>query len=91
MPFNDEITSFFGRYVDAFALEDADMLSELWDEVGLFPTPTGNFAMPRSAFRDHCATLFGFYRAQGVVRSEGALLSTEERSPALPRRAWPIA
>jgi len=81
MPFHDEITDFFGRYVDAFAREDADILSELWDEVGLFPTPSGNFAMPRSAFRDHCATLFSFYRAQGVVRPEGALLSADELFP----------
>jgi hypothetical protein len=67
MPFNDEITAFFGRYVDAFGREDADMLSELWDEVGLFPTPTGNFAMPRSAFRDHCATLSSPHRVVRVV------------------------
>lgn len=81
MLFHDAITEFFGRYVDAFAHEDADILSALWDEVGLFPTPTGNFAMPRSAFRDHCARLFGFYRAQGVVRPEGALLSADELFP----------
>jgi hypothetical protein len=81
MPLHDELTDFFGRYVDAFAREDADTLSELWDEVGLFPTPTGNFAMPRSAFRDHCAALFSFYRAQGVVRPAGALLTADELFP----------
>jgi len=51
MPFDVDISEFFGRYVDAFACEDAATLSELWDEVGLFPTPTSNFAMPRTAFR----------------------------------------
>ena len=48
MPFHDEITDFFGRYVDAFAREDADTLSELWDEVGLFPTPTGGRYIERT-------------------------------------------
>jgi len=43
------------------------------------------------AFRDHCATLFGFYRAQGVVRPEGTLMSADELSRALLRPAWPIA
>ena len=51
MLFHGEIADFFDRYVDAFAREDADKLSEMWDEIGLFPSPTGNFAMPRSAFR----------------------------------------
>ncbi|WP_426291554.1 hypothetical protein [Sphingomonas sp. TWP1-3-1] len=81
MAFHNEITDFFGRYVDAFSRQNAEALSELWDEVALFPTPTGNFAMPRSAFRDHCATLFSFYRAQGVVRPEGTLLSAYELFP----------
>ena len=62
MPFHDEMAGSFGRYVAAFAREDADALSESWNEVGLFPAPAANFAMPRSAFRDHCATLFAFYR-----------------------------
>lgn len=79
--FRDEITEFFSHYVDAFTREDADALGELWDEIGLFPTPTGNFAMERSAFRDHCGTLFAFYRSQGVVRPEGALLSVDELFP----------
>ena len=83
MSLHDEIAEFFGRYLDAFAYEDAVRLSELWDEVGLFPTPTGNFAMSRSVFRDHCATLFGFYRGQGVVRPEGALLSVNELFPSI--------
>jgi hypothetical protein len=80
-PFHDEIPDFFRCYVKAFAREDADTLSELWDEVGLFPTPTGNFAMSRSSFRDHCATLFGFYRAQGVVRPQGTLMFADELFP----------
>lgn len=39
MAFHNEITDFFGRYVDAFSRENAEALSELWDEVALFPTP----------------------------------------------------
>jgi GH43 family beta-xylosidase len=81
MTFRDEITDFFSHYVDAFTRENADALSELWDEVGLFPTPTGNFAMERSAFRDHCVSLFVFYRSQGVIRPEGTLLSADELFP----------
>ena len=61
MGFYEEIAGFFAAYVDAFACNDADALSGLWDEVGLFPSPTGNFAMDREAFRDHGATLMAFY------------------------------
>ncbi len=75
---NEEITAFFASYIDAFARNDADTLSELWDSVGLFPSPTGNFAMERQAFRDHCVALMDFYRQQGVVRPEGTLLSADE-------------
>ncbi len=81
MTIEDEIAAFFASYVDAFARNDADALSELWDSVGLFPSPTGNFAMERQAFRDHCVTLMDFYRQQGVVRPEGKLLSTSELFP----------
>lgn len=81
MPFYDEIAAFFVEYVDAFARNDADALSELWDTVGLFPSATGNFAMERRAFRDHCVTLMNFYRQQGVVRPEGDLLSATELFP----------
>lgn len=81
MTIEDEIAAFFVSYVDAFARNDADALSELWDSVGLFPSPTGNFAMERQAFRDHCVTLMDFYRQQGVVRPEGELLSTSELFP----------
>jgi len=79
--FNQEIAGFFDDYVNAFACNDADALSELWDTVGLFPSPTGNFAMERQAFRDHCVTLMEFYRQQGVVRPEGELLSATELFP----------
>jgi len=72
---HEEIAAFFVEYVDAFARDDADALSQLWDDVGLFPSPTGNFMMERPAFRDHCVTLMDFYRRQGVVRPEGKLLS----------------
>ncbi len=79
--FQDEIAAFFASYVDAFARRDADALSELWEPVGLFPSPGGNFAMPREAFRDHCVTLMDFYRQQGVVRPVGELLSASELFP----------
>ena len=81
MAFREEIEDFFTAYVEAFARNDADALSELWDEVGLFPAPTGNFAMERQAFRDHCVTLMDFYRRQGVVRPEGDVLSAAELFP----------
>ena len=81
MNFEDEIAAFFASYVDTFARRDADALSELWEPVGLFPSPTGNFAMPREAFRDHCVTLMDFYRQQGVVRPLGELLSAVELFP----------
>lgn len=77
----EEITAFFETYVDAFVRNDADALSALWDPVGLFPSPNGNFAMERQAFRDHCVTLMDFYRQQGVVRPEGTLLSADELFP----------
>jgi hypothetical protein len=75
MTFQDEISAFFADYIEAFARNDPDALSTLWDTVGLFPSPTGNFAMERQAFRDHCVTLMEFYRQQGVIRPEGELLS----------------
>jgi len=75
MTFEQQIADFFAAYIDAFARNDADALSGMWDEVGLFPSPTGNFAMERPAFRDHCAGLMDFYRQQGVVRPEGELRS----------------
>ena len=81
MSIQDEIAEFFGRYVDAFVRNDADDLSGLWDPVGLFPSPTGNFAMERQAFRAHCVKLMDFYRQQGVVRPKGELLSTSELFP----------
>ena len=81
MSIQNEIETFFVSYVDAFARNDADALSELWDSVGLFPSPTGNFAMERHAFRDHCATLMDFYRKQGVVQPVGKLLSSAELFP----------
>lgn len=81
MIIQDEIEAFFVSYVDAFARNDADALSELWDSVGLFPSPTGNFTMERQAFRDHCVTLMDFYRKQGVVQPVGELLSSAELFP----------
>lgn len=76
--FETEIAVFFADYVDAFARRDADALSLFWDEVGLFPSPGGNFAMERPAFRDHCEGLMRFYADQGVIRPEGTLLSATE-------------
>jgi len=81
MNFDEEIAEFFSSYVDAFARNDADALSELWDTVGLFPSPTRNFIMERQAFRDHCVTLLDFYRNQGVLRPVGNLLSAMELFP----------
>jgi len=81
MNLHDQISRFFQEYVEAFAQNDADALSNLWDAVGLFPSPTGNFAMERQAFRKHCVALMDFYRQQGVVRPEGELLSATELFP----------
>lgn len=81
MTLHQELGRFFADYVDAFARNDADAIADFWDEVGLFPAPTGNFAMARPAFRDHCAGLMDFYRRQGVVRPEGELLSAVELFP----------
>ena len=81
MTFQDEIAAFFDSYVDAFARWDADAVCHLWEPVGLFPSPGGNFAMDRQTFRGHCTTLMDFYRQQGVVRPVGELLSTAELFP----------
>jgi ketosteroid isomerase-like protein len=81
MTFQDEIAAFFDSYVDAFARWDADAVCDLWEPVGLFPSPGGNFAMDRQTFLGHCATLLDFYRQQGVVRPHGELLSTVELFP----------
>jgi ketosteroid isomerase-like protein len=81
MTFQDEIAAFFGTYVDAFARWDAEAVCDLWEPVGLFPSPGGNAAMNRQTFRGHCATLMEFYRQQGVVRPSGELLSTAELFP----------
>jgi hypothetical protein len=81
MNLHDQISKFFLEYVEAFAQNDADALSNLWDAVGLFPSPTGNFAMERQAFREHCVALMDFYRQQGVVHPEGELLSATELFP----------
>lgn len=79
--FENEIKAFFSAYLTAFKHQDASAISELWDEVGLFPSPTGNFSMDREAFRNHCVTLLDFYRKQGVAELTGELLSSEELFP----------
>ena len=81
MSLQDEIRDFFVTYVDAFARRDAKKLSEAWDAVGLFPSPTGNFAMSRDEFGAHLETLLDFYEHQGVVLPVGELLFTEELFP----------
>ncbi|QMW21579.1 nuclear transport factor 2 family protein [Sandaracinobacteroides saxicola] len=81
MTLQNEIAAFFAEYIEAFARNDPDALSELWEPVGLFPSPSGNFAMERPAFRDHCVTLMEFYRQQGVIRPDGELLSATELFP----------
>lgn len=81
MTFQHEIARFFADYIAAFARNDPDALSALWDDVGLFPAPTGNFAMERPAFHAHVVSLMEFYRQQGVIRPEGELLSATELFP----------
>ena len=81
MAVQDEIKAFFATYLDAFARGDAVAITELWEPVGLFPSPTGNFAMERDAFREHCVGLLDFYRRQGVAKPTGELLSADELFP----------
>ena len=81
--FKNEVRAFFSAYLSAFHRQDAVAISELWDEVGLFPSPTGNFSMDRDAFRSHCVTLLDFYRKQGVAEPTGELLSAEEVFPSV--------
>ncbi|MEM1313559.1 MAG: hypothetical protein AAGI51_03335 [Pseudomonadota bacterium] len=77
----DEIAAFFEGYVEAFRRRDAAAISERWEEVGLFPSPGGNFALPREAFQAHCERLLAFYDAQGVTDPVGELLSVEALFP----------
>tara|TARA_Y100000815_G_C13254923_1_gene466956 strand:- start:175 stop:615 length:441 start_codon:yes stop_codon:yes gene_type:complete len=88
--FENEVRAFFSAYLSAFHRQDALAITDLWDEVGLFPSPTGNFAMDRDAFRSHCVTLLDFYQKQGVAEPTGELLSAEEVFPgvALARMAY---
>jgi ketosteroid isomerase-like protein len=90
MSIHEDIAEFFHSYVDAFNREDAAALGDLWDAVGLFPSPTGNFAMEREAFRAHCLGLMEFYRRQGVMRADARVLSATELFPnvAQARLAW---
>jgi len=81
MSFDTEIADFFHQYLEAFVRSDANAVADLWDEVGLFPSPAGNFAMDRASFSQHCAGLMDFYHNQGVVRPEGELLSASELFP----------
>lgn len=81
MTTQEEIAEFFVGYVDAFARNDADAVSELWEAVALFPSPAGNSAMKRVEFRNQCEALMAFYRKQGIVRPEGELLSAAELFP----------
>ena len=81
MAIREEMEAFFADYIDAFARDDADALSQLWEEVGLFPSSNGNFMLERAAFRAHCVTLMDFYRKQGVVQPTGEVLAAEELFP----------
>ena len=81
MAVQEEIEAFFAAYLDAFARGDAAAITELWEPVGLFPSSTGNFAMERDAFREHCVGLLDFYRKQGVAKPTGELLSADELFP----------
>lgn len=78
MTLQDEMEAFFATYVDAFRAGDVDSIAELWEPVGLFPSPTGNFAMERDTFREHCKGLLEFYRKQGVLTPTGDLVAVEE-------------
>jgi hypothetical protein len=78
---HNELSAFFVDHVEAFLRNNADALSELWEPVGLFPSPNGNFAMDRRTFREHCVTLMDFYRKQGVVRPMGELVAATELFP----------
>jgi len=73
----------FFAYLSAFRREDASAVSELWEGVGLFPTPTGNFSMDREAFCNHCVTLLDFYQKQGVAEPTGDLISAVELFPSV--------
>jgi hypothetical protein len=92
MSIPEEVGEFFVAYVDAFNRDDTAALGELWEAVGLFPSPTGNFAMEREAFRAHCSGLMKFYRRQGVVRAEARVLSVTALFPdvAQARLAWRV-
>lgn len=79
--FVSEIEAFFSAYLGAFGRQDAAAISELWDDVGLFPSPSGNFSMDRDAFRNHCVMLLEFYGQQGVVEPTGHLQSAQELFP----------
>ena len=90
MSIHEDVADFFVAYADAFNRDDAAALGELWEAVGLFPSPTGNFAMEREAFRTHCVELMKFYRRQGVVRADARVLSATELFPDVvqARLAW---
>lgn len=90
MSIHRDLAEFFVAYADAFNRDDAAALGDLWETVGLFPSPTGNFAMERQAFLAHCTGLMQFYRRQGVVRAEARVLSAAALFPnvAQARLAW---
>lgn len=90
MSIHEDVAEFFDTYADAFNREDAAALSDLWDAVGLFPSPTGNFALEPEAFRAHCVRLMEFYRRQGVVRADAHVQSATELFPNVvqARLAW---
>jgi hypothetical protein len=81
MSFHDDMSGFFKSYVEAFARGDVDVLCALWEPVGLFPTPGGNFAMDAQSFRGHLVRLVDFCRRQGIARPEGKLLNASELFP----------
>lgn len=66
--FRDQIDQFFARYIDAFARSDAEALSEMWDPVGFFPSPSTSpclgmrFATTAYAFRSDASERHGAIR-----------------------------
>lgn len=81
MSVRDEIGAFFDAYADAFARWDAEDVCALWAPTALIVAPQGNAATDAASFRDHVGKLMAFYKGQGVVRPEGALLAVSELYP----------
>lgn len=76
--FENEVRALFSAYLSAFQRQLASAISEMWDEVSLFPSLIGNFSIDREAFLNHCVTLLNFYEKLGVAEPTGHMLSAAE-------------